>query len=918
MNDVSLSFLDTESAHLAQAGGEEQSQVNPNGIVDALARAANEDTGIVVVVGWHELAAALLDGDPVLARKAVVWAMRAGDVRPAAQILQFCPGLLARIKVAIVHDGNDLIRLIAVLPKVAWTLACLVDDPEMGTLIQRLRTQELIGYYSLPDRRIRDLSHLVRRGARLTGGIRADWWKDRCAGTTALCIAAGPSLGRHMPLIRQLAERCLVVAVDVIQARLHAAGIRIDFVVHLDTNKHVSNRVKMPPSDDCVLVMPLDGHADSDGDWKRVVYTGDGGMAAAFLGSGNHQYPSGTNVGASSVGWAYHLGCTDIILAGHDLALDGERYYCDLVDGREAMETAGVRITVADGNLRVPGNGGVEVRTTAAFKNGISDLTLMCSRFARDGRGIFNLNAGTTVGALIAGARILPEGYEPAQARPILDIDAAPRIGHVSGDSTSIAEHCRKAITAYVAAWKAHPQAGESPLAPFIELSVDPQHALGHQIMAPFQMAHVLQGYRAACMPATSGRRTALQDAARALATVQAAVLPLLDSVLESGTYPQAAAAYWMRRGPEHAFFRRLRSMVPGQPRGSLDEVIVPLISRDMRSLSRLLPDTPVHCVVHIGDLVRFTASAADCVHPTLVGDLFAALRLPACSDLSYVATMAAETGFHALDAPPPPAWSASVGFTAVAAFERLRSGSSADIAGDAATACAWRHVRQLTVEWLFEHDHEAVLADLIGQRILPVDDGLADHVLSRHRTVDGAMDLLNNGGETGLGDASICAIAERMLKDGLPKSAEQFAARVRPLSAFAERAWRTRFKAWIAMGAWDKLESFLNALPVLALRTRAMFTLLSAQMGPAEALVQMVEYPTLRPLPLLLVAESISAAGTRWSTDEAFRDASLRVIRESIEAGPTSDERHALEELTAVIGRNAAPKAEAPLSPDR
>lgn len=58
--------------------------------------------------------------------------------------------------------------------------------------------------------------------------------ESRCRDFPALILAAGPSLDRVLPLLPELAERCLVISVDTALRACQAAGVRPDFVLVAD------------------------------------------------------------------------------------------------------------------------------------------------------------------------------------------------------------------------------------------------------------------------------------------------------------------------------------------------------------------------------------------------------------------------------------------------------------------------------------------------------------------------------------------------------------------------------------------------------------------------------------------------------------------------------------------------------------
>jgi len=78
---------------------------------------------------------------------------------------------------------------------------------------------------------VRNLAHNMGQLGRLPGVARLE---GRLSGLPALVLAAGPSLDEALPLLRELKERCLLIAVDTSLRSLLREGVEPDFLVVVD------------------------------------------------------------------------------------------------------------------------------------------------------------------------------------------------------------------------------------------------------------------------------------------------------------------------------------------------------------------------------------------------------------------------------------------------------------------------------------------------------------------------------------------------------------------------------------------------------------------------------------------------------------------------------------------------------------
>lgn len=879
-------------------------------VVDALSVPANESAAMLMVVGFSPAAVALVAGDRFLAAKTLVWFVRPGDLRAMAAALDgvAIPG---RLLVGIFEDPSDFVRLVEGMPLVAWSLAVVDPDPGLAAGIQHLRYQRLRAMYFCPERVLGDLAFLLGRGDRVADGVPLTWWKGRFAGATALAVAAGPSLDRHMDFLRRHAADCVVIAVDVVHARLREMGVRIDFAVNVDSHELLASRLGSG-APETVLVMPLDGHGGIDERFANVSYECATPTAGLFLPPGHHSYLHGTNVGAASVGWANHLGCGEVILLGHDLAFDRGRLYASAVAGREALEernSAAMRL----GQVReVPGNDGTTVVTDQNFEAGIRDLGLIAACLAKQGCTVYNPNIGLAVGALIANTLALPAGWTPRPKPPMPSPAEMPRNG-IRGAAARLREELSAQLAAYQQRWpvlaaEASAQGtpdGLAELEAYLRICDEPGLHLAQQYLTPFQMGHIFQLYRIGCsnpqpghagIAATvgAGVREAVHEGAR-----------LTLATLASQKAPEQIRTVWSQR--QLAFFTALRKATPVIREETLDRVVLPLIGRDWRFLRRLGVAARLTGVVDLRDALALAAHLGDGTPPELLAEILALCRIATLVRADHALDLAREAGID--DPAEPvnvlgkPAW------LAADALLRLRAGTSADPAADAAAAAAWPSaaaalVQVLLGEGMRPQGGPAIAGRLVADGRIVIDDGLAARIIDGHPDVVEACDLLAPF-QPRLGETATAAIADRFAAIGQHAQAIEHAVRIRPLAAVADRSYARLLCCLIQLGRWEDVSQVVEALPGGYLRSGAMARALGVYFGQGRGtLLRLAEYPGLRPVRSALVSEALAVAADRNEIDPATVDAALRLVEQSLERPLPDDERKALDELLPALRR--------------
>jgi hypothetical protein len=251
------------------------------------------------------------------------------------------------------------------------------------------------------------------------------------AGLPAVVVSAGPSLDKNLHVLKQLAGRVVIVAINQTVAGLRRAGIRADLVVAVDPLNISYHFEGTRPGDIGTLLLgasvdpalfkvPCDRvvHFSASPIVERWMYD--------FLGEDAAVSSDGT-VSTGAIKLCAYLGCTTIISIGRDLALAGDKYYAaSAADGGGTVTLTGdgrqisfggyaSRLRLGDGGdtreiqqmldgqvyeLReVPGFYGQPVRTTNLF---VHEIERLRRTVAELGPGIRFINA-TEGGAYLAG-----------------------------------------------------------------------------------------------------------------------------------------------------------------------------------------------------------------------------------------------------------------------------------------------------------------------------------------------------------------------------------------------------------------------------------------------------------------------------------------------------------------------------------
>ena len=172
----------------------------------------------------------------------------------------------------------------------------------------------------------------ARNGRRIAESPSLAGVLDAFRGKPAVVVAAGPSLDKQLPLLREMRDRVLIIAIGQTLGALRQAGIE-PHLVHVLESKNVSHQLTdAGETTDLCLALAADCHpaifdvptrarflapsaASPMATWLMDA-TGDRGLTMG-----------GGTVAQGSVGIAAALGANPILLIGQDLAFTGGRAY---------------------------------------------------------------------------------------------------------------------------------------------------------------------------------------------------------------------------------------------------------------------------------------------------------------------------------------------------------------------------------------------------------------------------------------------------------------------------------------------------------------------------------------------------------------------------------------------------------------
>jgi len=771
-------------------------------VIRALQPAANDSLSDLVIVGWARGAVDLVLADPFLAAKDTVWVV--GETQLAHLAVALLGRDLTRIRVAVCDKAEQVPFILSQLT-LCWSFAAL--DARLGEASSILRQawNRFVRTCMSPQRIIGDIRHLIARQERLADALPLSAWRDQYRGETALCIAAGPSLNESMELVRRFQDRCVVIVVDVVQKRIQAAGIKVDFVLNVDSSASLAKLMTPSPDPHTVLVMPLVGHRELDREQSRRSYFANEAFTDWLLGAGVHTFDKGTTVGIATVGFARFLGCREILLLGHDLAFKRDVYYSEFVD-RASHESA-MRALSNPSMREIPGNGGGMVPTDFFFQVAVDDLSMLLRRWGAT-PVVYNHNINQRTGALIDGTIALPDDWQPARRETLPRPACTVTLGDqgIVPRTAEFPQRLRDMARRAADFWREERQRRPTQ---FSHLTMPPEvelhFAMSYLLM--FERGPVYHMIRLHALPPSitvAGHHEEMEDFTEHLVD---AAIALLDQVLDLTQEPLPDHVPAHRdTGLTQAQFDMLFQRITLDDEFSMDAAMMPAVATNYMGLRHALPELGMPTPHSANEGLRLTQSLGLCVPRRFI---IQTLCLCALEDETWFGPCLTWARTHGLLTPDELSPRAAIRVTddtpwlvASEAVLRIRHRTFSDLVADAERALIWHPCRLHLLRALIDHKGEAlpVLEGLVTTGRLPLDDQLASLLLLNHPDHVRAADLLTPHMKS-LGEATVMAIAHREQVRGNHQGALAQVAGIRPLSRFRDQALMIACRSHLATG---------------------------------------------------------------------------------------------------------------------
>ena len=225
-------------------------------------------------------------------------------------------------------------------------------------------------------------------------------------------IAAGPSLQDHIDELREIQDRCVLIACDAVVPGLIDAGIEPHFVTPLERVEQNAKFLAKAEGSRAIYaglpVVPPFG-VEYFGDRCIGVYAGDR-LYEWLLPENEFRINTGTSTGVLSYTMAGILGTGDVYLVGHDLAKsEGATHWTGADTASDLLSKARDKVDQVRGAMsgyeerRVPGNNDDYVYALAWWDRFRREIEIDVHNLKLDKRQTCNVNINRKVGAKIAG-----------------------------------------------------------------------------------------------------------------------------------------------------------------------------------------------------------------------------------------------------------------------------------------------------------------------------------------------------------------------------------------------------------------------------------------------------------------------------------------------------------------------------------
>jgi hypothetical protein len=264
-------------------------------------------------------------------------------------------------------------------------------------------------------------------------GYQFDGLVSKFEGRPFVVVSAGPSLDKNFELLRDIQDKCVIVATDAVLGKMIKSGIRPHIVCALERglptyNAYFAENLDEFP-EECSKILLISQSVCTPqifGRWpgpKVIVAKSELAMDTWFISEivGGRVISSGPSVAHTCYTAAILLGASSVALIGQDLAYADDGFmHAGGVYG-EAVRQA-MRKTASNPNLvRVPGALGGEVLTDNIF---LMFLRALDNMVVKSGIPTYDCTEG---GALIKGTKIEPfASYISREAASLAPLDVTP------------------------------------------------------------------------------------------------------------------------------------------------------------------------------------------------------------------------------------------------------------------------------------------------------------------------------------------------------------------------------------------------------------------------------------------------------------------------------------------------------------
>ena len=425
------------------------SALTPRGCAELMRQPADNHAALVLVLGWGDgsLPKALLT-DPLTRQKQIHVLIFPGEEDALARSLIGDDGqrlaLDGGIRFSHVHDRASVRVALAQsfsrhdeLPVLAG-LDIIADHP-LTAPAMAVRQQLANDVYTLLADRpqaygndildsFTGLTNSAKNAATLLPAPTIGDMLGHFGDTPIISIAAGPSLRRHLPRLRELQHRCILVACDAVLHGLLDAGIdphfvtpleRVDLIIPMLTRAGESRSIYAG-----LPVCPAEAVANFGPQRAIGMYCGD--RLYNWLDPNvTTRISTGLSTGTLSVTVASALGTGPVYLVGHDLSRDEQGTHWEGADyaGKDWQRvhnsvTQDKPFGSGYEERMIRGNDGGWVKSIAWWDRFRDDISVEGHNLALAGRTLYNVNAHERICALIDHTEAAP--LPDPQALPLL------------------------------------------------------------------------------------------------------------------------------------------------------------------------------------------------------------------------------------------------------------------------------------------------------------------------------------------------------------------------------------------------------------------------------------------------------------------------------------------------------------------